>query len=57
MNRLGWVIAATAASAVLFFFGTGLDPLPELAWVAPLPVLLLAPRVSGVTAFGSAFAA
>ncbi|MDQ7805755.1 acyltransferase [Amycolatopsis sp. A133] len=50
-------ILATVASALLFFFGTGLDPLPELAWLAPLPVLLLAPRVSGVAAFACAFAA
>jgi apolipoprotein N-acyltransferase len=54
---LGWPITATVASAVLFFFGTGLHPVAELAWLAPLPVLLLAPRVSGVTALSGAFAA
>ncbi|MET8853835.1 acyltransferase [Amycolatopsis sp. NPDC004625] len=48
---------ATAASALLFFFGTGLDPLPELAWLAPLPVLLLAPRVHGGVALLCAFTA
>jgi apolipoprotein N-acyltransferase len=53
----GWPIVATLASGVLFFFGTGLDPLPELAWFAPLPILLLAPRVSGVTALLCAFVA
>ncbi len=57
MTKLGWAVAATVASAVLFFFGTGLHPLPELAWLAPLPVLLLVPRVPGVAAFGCAFAA
>ncbi|KDN23412.1 carbon-nitrogen hydrolase family protein [Amycolatopsis rifamycinica] len=50
-------ILATVASAVLFFFGTGLDPLPELAWLAPLPVLLLAPRVRGAVAAVCAFVA
>ncbi|MEU7789181.1 nitrilase-related carbon-nitrogen hydrolase [Amycolatopsis sp. NPDC049159] len=50
-------ILATLASAVLFFFGTGLDPLPELAWLAPLPILLLAPRVHGGVALASAFTA
>jgi apolipoprotein N-acyltransferase len=59
MSRLGpgWPIVATVASGVLFFFGTGLDPVPELAWFAPLPILLLAPRVSGVTTLLCAFVA
>ena len=57
MNKLGWAVVATVASAVLFFFGTGLDPVPELAWLAPLPVLLLAPRVPGAAALGCAFIA
>ncbi|MFB9688533.1 nitrilase-related carbon-nitrogen hydrolase [Amycolatopsis plumensis] len=57
MTKLGWAAAATAVSAVLFFFGTGLDPVPELAWVAPLPILLLAPRVPGAAAMTSAFLA
>ncbi|RSM34455.1 acyltransferase [Amycolatopsis balhimycina DSM 5908] len=57
MTKLGWSVAATVASAVLFFFGTGLDPLPELAWLAPLPVLLLVPRVNGAIAFLCAFVA
>ncbi|HEY3483382.1 MAG TPA: nitrilase-related carbon-nitrogen hydrolase [Streptomyces sp.] len=57
MSKLGWAVVATAASAVLFFFGTGLDPVPELAWLAPLPVLLLAPRVPGAAALGCAFLA
>ncbi|ADJ43086.1 apolipoprotein N-acyltransferase [Amycolatopsis mediterranei S699] len=57
MNKLGWALVATVASAVLFFFGTGLDPVPELAWLAPLPVLLLAPRVPGAAAMACAFVA
>ncbi len=59
MSRLGpgWPIAAIVASGVVFFFGTGLDPVAALAWFAPLPILLLAPRVSGVTAALCAFVA
>jgi apolipoprotein N-acyltransferase len=36
--------AATAATAVLVWFGTGLDPLWPLLWFAPLLVLLYAGR-------------
>lgn len=50
---LGVAAVATAASAVLFFFGTGFAPVAALAWLAPLPVLALAPRVSGRVAFGA----
>ncbi|NUT91864.1 MAG: acyltransferase [Saccharothrix sp.] len=39
-----WRFSALGASAVLFFFGTGMSPLPALTWLAPLPVLLLARR-------------
>ena len=38
-------LAATALSALMFWFGTGLTPLAWLIWLAPLPVLMLAPRV------------
>lgn len=38
-------LAAAAASAVMFWFGTGLHPVWWLTWIAALPVLLLAPRV------------
>src|SRR5262245_31151281 len=51
------VLAALAGSAALFYFGTGLTPVAALTWVAPLPVLLLAPRVSGRTAVLVAFLA
>jgi apolipoprotein N-acyltransferase len=50
-------LAAAVASATLFYFGTGLSPVPVLAWLAPVPVLLIAPRVSGRAAAGVAFAA
>jgi apolipoprotein N-acyltransferase len=51
-------IAAAAAlcSAVLFGFGNGFHPVPGLVFLAPLPVLLAAPRVRGPLAFGAGFA-
>jgi apolipoprotein N-acyltransferase len=55
MNRRS--LAAVALSSVMFWFGTGLAPLPWLTWLAPLPVLLLAPRVPARTAALVAFAA
>jgi apolipoprotein N-acyltransferase len=47
-NARGFVFAvlAVVATAVLVWFGTGLDPLWPLIWFAPLPVLLLAARSS-----------
>jgi apolipoprotein N-acyltransferase len=44
-------------SAVWFFLGTGLSPLWALTWLAPIPVLWVAPRVSGGEAFFIAVAA
>ena len=38
-------------SAALFFFGTGLAPVWCLTWLAPIPVLWLAPRMSASAAF------
>jgi apolipoprotein N-acyltransferase len=53
----GWwlIVAAFAGSTVMLYFGTGLTPIPALTWIAPLPVLLLAPRVSTRTAVAVAF--
>ncbi|GAA4518958.1 apolipoprotein N-acyltransferase [Actinoallomurus oryzae] len=48
------VAGVTVASALLFHFGTGLRPVPWLTWLAPFPVLMLAPRVRARTAFGAA---
>jgi len=44
-------------AAALFFFGTGLAPLWPLLWLAPIPVLWLAPRLPASIAFFVAFAA
>jgi apolipoprotein N-acyltransferase len=49
--------AAVLATALLHYFGTGLTPVPWLTWLAPLPVLLLAPRVSARVAAVTAFTA
>lgn len=48
---------ALALSAAAFFFGTGLHPIWWLTWIAPIPVLLVAPRISRSGAFAVAFLA
>jgi apolipoprotein N-acyltransferase len=50
-------VGALVSAAVLFYFGTGPAPVPALTWLAPLPVLLLAPRVSARVALAVAFTA
>jgi apolipoprotein N-acyltransferase len=46
-----FVVVAVLSSAVAFYFGTGLHPLWWLTWLAPLPLLLVAPRSSRATTF------
>jgi apolipoprotein N-acyltransferase len=55
----GWVATAlvVVVSAALFAIGTGLTPIWWVTWAAPVPVLLLAPRVSARRACGAAGAA
>jgi apolipoprotein N-acyltransferase len=48
-------VAATILSALCWFYGTGLHPVWILTWLAPLPILLIAPRISRWPAFGAAF--
>ncbi|RUL75413.1 nitrilase-related carbon-nitrogen hydrolase [Dyella choica] len=50
-------LAATALSALCWWFGSGLQPLWWLTWLAPLPVLWLAPRVRAHWAALAAFVA
>lgn len=54
-------VAAALCSAVLFYLGTGVAtggaPIAVLAWIAPFPVFLLAPRISTWKAVGIAFLA
>jgi apolipoprotein N-acyltransferase len=45
------VIGAGVASAGLFYFGTGLHPKWSALWLAPIPVLAIAPRLRGGAAF------
>jgi apolipoprotein N-acyltransferase len=45
------VIVAGLASAGLLYFGTGLHPTWWMLWLAPVPVLAIAPRLRGSAAF------
>lgn len=54
---LSYGLAATALSALGWWFGSGLHPQWWLTWLAPLPVLWLAPRVRARWAALAAFAA
>jgi apolipoprotein N-acyltransferase len=45
-QRLGLGLIAAMTTAVLVWFGTGLDPYWPFMWFAPLPVLLFAHRAS-----------
>jgi len=50
-------LAAILASACLIYVSTGTHGIGALAWLAPLPVLILALDSSGWQSFGAAFAA
>jgi apolipoprotein N-acyltransferase len=50
-------LAATAVSATLFYLGTGEKPFWWATWLAPLPLLLVAPRLRATAAFGTSAAA
>lgn len=54
-SSLKQFLPAVAASAVAWYLGTGLHPAWFLLWLAPLPVLLIAPRSRAWTAFAAAF--
>lgn len=45
-------LGAAFVSALAFYFGTGLHPIWWLTWLAPLPLLLVAPKLSARAAFG-----
>src|ERR1700758_5079510 len=45
------VIAAALATAAFSYFGTGLHPIWWALWLAPIPVLAIAPRLGGGAAF------
>ena len=50
-HNLLLAIAAGLATAVFSYLGTGLHPIWWLLWLAPVPVLAIAPRLSGSGAF------
>jgi len=56
-RRLVAGLCATALSALAYGFGTGLDPLPWLTWLVPLPLALLAPHLKARWLALAAFAA
>ena len=58
-DTVGWPvgIAATALAALAWWFASGVEPQWWLAWLAPLPMLWLAPRVSARWAALAGFAA
>lgn len=51
------IAAATLLSAAFIWLGTGLHPIWWLTWIAALPILLVAPKVSAGTAARMAFVA
>ncbi|MCW2142988.1 nitrilase-related carbon-nitrogen hydrolase [Actinoplanes cyaneus] len=52
-----WTIIAAVMSGALWFGGTGLHPISALTWLAPLPLLLIAPRVRPRTMLAAVTAA
>ncbi|MGH8101027.1 MAG: nitrilase-related carbon-nitrogen hydrolase, partial [Chthoniobacterales bacterium] len=50
-HHLFLAIAAGLATAVASYFGTGLHPIWWLLWLAPVPMLAIAPRLSDSGAF------
>lgn len=56
-RRVPVIAAALALSALCQWFGSGLHPLWILAWIAPVPVLVAAPRLGPWSAFAVAAAA
>jgi apolipoprotein N-acyltransferase len=55
VSRLVPIIAAGLGSAVFFYLGTGFHPTWWLLWLAPIPILAIAPRLrtSGAFLLGS----
>ena len=50
-RKLLLVVAAGVVSAAFAYLGTGLHPIWWALWLAPIPVLAIAPRLHGSTAF------
>jgi apolipoprotein N-acyltransferase len=56
MKQISFALAVIASSIALYF-GTGLQPIWWLAWIAPIPLLLLASRASLKSTFAVALLA
>src|SRR5262252_3256522 len=54
-RQAGTAVAAILASGLGLFFGTGLHPVWSLTWIAPIPVLVAAARLSRGWTFATAF--
>jgi len=50
-RKLFLIAVAALVTAALAYFGTGLHPIWWALWLAPVPVLTIAPRLHGATAF------
>lgn len=50
---LAITVALSLASALAFYFGTGLHPIWWLTWLAPFPLLWLVPRLPLWQAFAA----
>ncbi|MDE1178719.1 MAG: hypothetical protein PW789_19260 [Edaphobacter sp.] len=60
VNRIRTIVEgviATAITALMIYFGNGLEPWWPLMWLAPLPVLVFALRSGGAAAAFAAFSA
>src|SRR5512147_3081534 len=53
-RRAALALAAAALTGGCLFLGAGLHPVAWLVWLAPLPVLWVAPRLGGWSAAGAA---
>src|SRR5215469_8658718 len=56
-RQVGIAVATALASGLGLFFGTGLHPVWWLTWIAPIPVLVAAARLTRGWAFATAFVA
>ncbi len=54
VGKFAAAVIALALSALCQWFGSGLDPIWCLAWIAPVPLMVAAPRLGPWTAFAVA---
>jgi apolipoprotein N-acyltransferase len=51
LKQMKWAVVAVVLSGAMYFLGSGLHPHWYLTWLAPLPVLLVAPQLASWRAF------